>query len=84
SGQAVPLRETKGKWRVKNSRLRLVFSLGFFAFGLAYSTAWGKPPKQTIHWGEFNLRWGGLSGSAPPFLAFLVGRERPAHGRCPP
>ncbi|ENP8410552.1 hypothetical protein JG665_17900 [Vibrio cholerae] len=64
---------------MKNSRLRLVFSLGFFAFGLAYSTAWGNPPKQTIHWGEFKLRWGGLSVSAPPFLAFFVGKKPPAN-----
>ncbi|WP_393921192.1 hypothetical protein, partial [Vibrio cholerae] len=61
---------------MKNSRLRLVFSLGFFAFGLAYSTAWGNPPKQTIHWGEFKLRLGGLSVSAPPFLAFLWAKSR--------
>ncbi|TQP21874.1 hypothetical protein FLL94_15615, partial [Vibrio cholerae] len=44
-----------------------------WASRLAYSTAWGTPPKQTIHWGEFKLRWGGLSVSAPPFLAFFVG-----------
>ncbi|MGM5175282.1 hypothetical protein ACS40D_22740, partial [Salmonella enterica] len=51
----------------------------FFAFGLAYPTAWGKPPKQTIHWGEFKLRLGGLSVSAPPFLAFFVGKKPPAN-----
>lgn len=50
-----------------------------WASRLAYSTAWGKPPKQTIHWGEFKLRWGGLSVSAPPFLAFFVGKKPPAN-----
>ncbi|GIB25181.1 hypothetical protein VCSRO185_3574 [Vibrio cholerae] len=56
----------------------LVFALSD-GFSLAYSTAWGKPPKQTIHWGEFKLRLGGLSVSAPPFLAFFVGKKPPAN-----
>ncbi|KQA25212.1 hypothetical protein F546_15010, partial [Vibrio paracholerae 877-163] len=64
---------------MKNSRLRLVFSLGFFAFGLAYSTAWGKPPKQTIHWGEFKLRWGRFVCFGSPVLGVFCGKKPPAN-----
>ncbi|MGG6416408.1 hypothetical protein ACQ5T2_17750, partial [Vibrio cholerae] len=70
---------TKGKKAQGKNEAKTTIFHAPFAFGLAYSTAWGKPPKQTIHWGEFKLRWGGLSVSAPPFLAFFVGKKPPAN-----